>query len=70
MTSTLGIDDARSQPSDATTLIQGNGSTQTQTPGDQNNEDQLGELGDMSDAEIITKTGIQLSELPLMFDDI
>ena len=70
MTSTLGIDDARSQPSDATVMMQGNGSTQTQTPGDQNNEDQLAELGDISEAEIITRTGVQISELPLMFEDI
>ena len=45
--------------------------TQGTGPLDQDNEEQLMEMGgDMADAEIVTKTNVQLSELPLSLDDI
>ena len=55
----------------ANATTQGTGSTQTPGPIDQDNEEQLMEMGgDMADAEIVTKTNVQLSELPLSLDDI
>ena len=48
-----------------------NATTQGTGPIDQDNEEQLMEMGgDMADAEIVTKTNVQLSELPLSLDDI
>ena len=44
--------------------------TQGTGPADQENEDQMIEGGDMPDQEIVTRTKVQLNELPLTLEEI